>query len=225
MYKAKPLAKVRLMDLSIYWTWLWARRNWILKKATDHRIGYYFWLNFEPTFQLLFHKYAVHTFCSFHNCDKINKKATKYSHYNEALKSFFKHLILTLSHLVRWCNKECFIWAQIVFLFSSLAAFKGQTAAVLVILLLLYSSRFEIFNKQKSSYMKKKHICTMYLYSTSLFRKKILWDWYVQYSLGRYLEGLLLQLCYALVDFYNFWTCGGLALLRHYSKFLSLRHF
>ena len=115
MYKAKPLAKVRLMDLSKYWTWLWARRNWILKKATDHRIGYYFWLNFEPTFQLLFHKYAVHTFCSFHNCDKINKKATKYSHYNEALKSFFKHLILTLSHLVLVCNKECFIWARIVF--------------------------------------------------------------------------------------------------------------
>ena len=148
--------------------------EFLRKQRTIELVIIFDWIlnNRLPTFQLLFHKYAVHTFCSFHNCDKINKKATKYSHYNEALKSFFKHLILTLSHLVRWCNKECFIWAQIVFLFSSLAAFKGQTAAVLVILLLLYSSRFEIFNKQKSSYMKKKHICTMYLYSTSLFRKK-----------------------------------------------------
>ena len=34
---------------------------------------------------------------------------------NEASKPFFKHLILTLSHLVLVCNKECFIWARIVF--------------------------------------------------------------------------------------------------------------
>ena len=41
-------------------------------------------------------------------------------------------------------------------------------------------------------------------------------------SLGRYLEGLLPQLCYALADFYNLLTRGGLEFKPARRHFISI---